>query len=99
MTPSQRITAGAWAARWGDWQVYVRQTDSGWSVAVWEWPFDKPLESRKLLERAVGLRDAETAINWASSKLKEQGARVFVSGREQPLTKFLSFTPAPEAVP
>jgi len=72
---------------------------NGWFVSVWDWPDGAPLGDRQVLGTATGLRDAQVAIDWASSMLKNQGARVFIGGREQPLAKFLAFSPAPKEVP
>lgn len=99
MMAAQKILTGTWTARWGEWQICVKQGSSGWTVIVWHWPDQTALSSRRVIGKTAGLRDAQTAIDWASSLLKEHGAKVFVNGREQPLSAFLSFTPAPELVP
>lgn len=96
---AEKITTGAWSARWGEWQVHLQLKPTGWSVVVWSWPDGESLSARKRLGGTASLRSAEVAIDWASSLLKQQGARVFISGREQPLSKFLAFSPAPEDVP
>jgi len=96
---AQAIETGAWSARWGEWQIYIREAVTGWMVIVWSWPVDTDADQRKQIGKARNLRDAETAINWASSLLKEHGAQAFVNGQKQPIAKFLNFTPAPEIVP
>ena len=96
---AQQLDSGAWAARWGAWQIVLKEGAVGWSVTVLYWPDGTPVSQRRVIGKTESLRDAPTAINWASSLLKEYGAKAFVDGREQPLSVFLKFSPAPELVP
>ncbi len=96
---AEKITTGSWSARWGAWQVHLQLKATGWTVVVWFWPDDEPLSARKRIGGTTSLRSADVAIDWASSLLKENGAKAFVNGREQPLAMFLAFAPAPELTP
>lgn len=96
---AEKILTGAWSARWGEWQIYIKQASAGWTVIVWYWPDQTALSTRRLIGKTTALRTSEVAIAWASSLLKEHGAKVLVNGCEQPLSKFLAFSPAPDIVP
>ncbi len=90
-----RIETGSWVARWGEWEIVIHDRARTWSVEVWSVP---DAGTRRSLGKARGLDDAQAAIDWASSLITSSGARVFVSGKEQPLAKFLSFVPSTDSV-
>jgi hypothetical protein len=40
---------------------------------------------------------SDEAVSWACEILRQHGARSFVDGSEQPLEKFLAFSPVPNS--
>jgi hypothetical protein len=89
----------AWSARWGEWQIHLSNTPTGWNVVVWRWPLGTSLAERTLLDKADGHDTSEAAVEWACSVLEELGAQAFIDGRKRSIMPFLKFSPAPEVLP
>lgn len=93
------IRRGSWSCRWGQWVILVRERPSGWAVVVWELPPGADMTERKKIGAGFVEGSAQDAIRLGCAVLYAAGASVLVSGVAQPLERFLSFFPAPQAVP
>lgn len=93
------IRHGSWSCRWGGWIILVREGSFGWSVVVWELPPGAPMTARTQIAEATAMASAQHAVTQACDVLRAAGVTLLVSGATQRLERFLSFSPAPQAVP
>lgn len=93
------IRHGSWSCRWGGWTILVCEGPSGWSVVVWERLPDARMTARTKITEAADMASAQHAVTHACNVLRVAGVTLLVSGAPQRLEQFLSFSPAPQAVP
>lgn len=96
---ADKITAGTWSSRWGDWVVGLHEKDAEWAVSVWRWTRGGGVEEREQLDTQDGFMSPSEAVMWACDVLRACGARTFVIDRPSiTLEMLLRFSPVPEGL-